>query len=495
MERSETFSVGNAPVYVTKVTFFGLGKTNTEFLKKQLGPLVKSKYMSELLRNSSELKSMLQGLQIFKECIITIDTEKGFFRNDAYRVNVHVEEKRPQTLRGNWSVNTDGSMRMGGYYSLNNIFNRGERFEIEGNLGSDATRMRSATFVKPFEMNPNVKLMFGGSDCNYDHWWSRFMRSESSIFAELMAPTRLGLHKLHWSNVWREIEASSSSTPYNIRLESGSTLKTNVSYSIEIDSRDDHVFPQSGCLFRLSEELSFLNPPPPASAFDRGNATASENERSSQLRLNGAFQKPLRLTEWLVAEATLSAGLVHSLTGHPISIADRFFLGGPMELRGYRFCSVGPSEPQMLPLLPTQTAGSSQTGASGDAPSCPIGALASCVAGLHVYTPLPFVHSITEDGKSSFARLHAFALTGCLLSDPIREWRLARTSGESFSSRCQATAASVVGGGVALRFAGAVRLEINYCFPLAGSILFSGATSPRNLPKAGFQLGFGVNYT
>lgn len=58
-------------------------------------------------------------------------------------------------------------------------------------------------------MNPNVKLMFGGSDCNYDHWWSKFMRNESSIFAELMAPTRLGLHKLHWSHVWREIEASS----------------------------------------------------------------------------------------------------------------------------------------------------------------------------------------------------------------------------------------------------------------------------------------------
>ncbi|VDN97787.1 unnamed protein product [Rodentolepis nana] len=494
MERSETFFGGDAPVYVTKVTFFGLGKTNHEFIKKQLGPLVKSKNLSELLQNTSELKSMLQGLQIFKECSVTIDTEKGSFRNDAYKVNVHVEEKWPQTIRGNWSVNTDGSMRMGGYYSLNNIFKRGERFEIEGNLGSDATRTRSATFIKPLEFNPNAKLLFGGSDCNYDHWWSKFMRNESSIFAELMAPTRLGLHKLHWSNVWREIEASSFSTPYNIRLESGSTLKMNFSHSVEMDSRDDRVFPQSGCLFRFSEELSFLRPPPPSSSFDHGNATASEDERSTQLRLDGVFQKPLRLTNWLVAEGTLSAGLVHSLSSHPISIADRFFLGGPMELRGYRFCSVGPAEPQMLPLVPSQTPGPSET---GDAPSCPSGALASCVAGLHVYAPLPFVHSFTEDGKASFARLHAFALTGmcCLLSDPIREWRLARASGDPFSSRCQAVAASVIGGGVALRFAGAVRLEINYCFPLAGSVLFSGAASAQNLPKAGFQLGFGVNYT
>lgn len=57
-------------------------------------------------------------------------------------MNVFLEEKRPQTLKAQWSVNTDGSMRMGGRYSLNNICKRGERFEIEGNVGSDTTRMR-----------------------------------------------------------------------------------------------------------------------------------------------------------------------------------------------------------------------------------------------------------------------------------------------------------------------------------------------------------------
>lgn len=93
-----------------------------------------------------------------------------------------------------------------------------------------------------------------------------------------------------------------------------------------------------------------------------------------------------------------------------ISIADRFFLGGPLELRGYRFCSVGPAEPQMLPLPQTQTP--AESGLSSDTPSCPTGGLASCVAGLHIYTPMPFLGSLTEDGEASFARLHAFALTG-----------------------------------------------------------------------------------
>ncbi|CDS36200.1 sorting and assembly machinery component 50 [Echinococcus multilocularis] len=491
MDFDETFVAEDIPVYVTAVSFFGLGKTNVDFLKKQLHPLVKSKNMRELLENSSDLKSLLLGLQIFKFCEISIDTEKQVARPDAYKVNIFVEEKRPQNLKAQWTVNTDGSMRMGGYYALNNIFRRGERFEIEGSVGSNASKMRFATFTKPFERNPNIKLSFGGSDCTYDHWWSKILRNESSIFAELGAFSRWGIQKLHWSNIWREIEASSLTTPFNLRLESGVSLKTNLRHSLEVDSRDDRIFPQSGILLRLSEELAFLNPPPPRVAVGLETAAPSDMKTSVQLRLEGVLQKPLRLTDWLVAEATFSAGLVHSLSGHPVSVVDRFFLGGPMELRGYKFYSVGPGEPQLLP--PALNHGSmEESGLASESPSCPTGALASCFAGLHLYTPLPFINSSTA---ASFARLHAFTLTGCLLADPIREWRLACASSDRHFSICQATAASVVGAGLVLRFAGALRLEINYCVPLAGSLLFRGAVCPTHLPKPGFQMGFGVNYS
>lgn len=56
------------------------------------------------------------------------------------------------------------------------------------------------------------------------------------------------------------------STPFNLRLESGASLKTNFRHSLEIDSRDDRILPQSGVLLRLSEELAFINPPPPRTA-------------------------------------------------------------------------------------------------------------------------------------------------------------------------------------------------------------------------------------
>ncbi|KAL5105923.1 hypothetical protein TcWFU_008647 [Taenia crassiceps] len=455
MEYDETFVAEDIPVYVTAVSFIGLGKTNTDFLKKQLHPLVKSKNMRELLENSSDLKSMLLGLQIFKFCEISIDTEKEAARSDAYKVNIFVEEKKPQNLKAQLTVNTDGSMRMGGNYALNNIFRKGERFEIEGSLGSDSSKMRFATFTKPFERNPNIKLSFGGSDCSYDHWWSKILRNESSIFAELGAHSRWGVQRFHWSNAWREVEASSLSTPFNLRLESGVTLKTNLRHSLEIDSRDDRILPQSGVLLRLSEELAFLNPSPPRTAVGLETSAPSNEKRSVQLRLEGVLQKPFCLTDWLIAEATLSAGLVYSLSGHPVSTVDRFFLGGPMELRGYKFYSVGPGEPQLVPLALNRSS-VDESGVALESPICPTGGLASCFAGLHLYTPLPFIASSTA---ASFARLHAFALTGCLLADPVREWRLARASGNQFSSICQATATSVVGAGKLWFFAcGMVRL-------------------------------------
>lgn len=43
--------------------------------------------MRELLENSSDLKSLLLGLQIFKFCEISIDTEKQAARSDAYKVS------------------------------------------------------------------------------------------------------------------------------------------------------------------------------------------------------------------------------------------------------------------------------------------------------------------------------------------------------------------------------------------------------------------------
>ena len=87
-----------------------------------------------------------------------------------------------------------------------------------------------------------------------------------------------------------------------------------------------------------------------------------------------------------------------------------------MELRGFKFCGIGPSEPELVPRgggLESMSLGGDKPDPP-EGPSCPSGAMASCIAGLHLYTPLPFISAAS--GAGSFARLHAFALSGLLLT-------------------------------------------------------------------------------
>ena len=49
-------------------------------------------------------------------------------------------------------------------------------------------------------------------------------------------------------------------TPWVVRKESGSVVKTSVRHTFEVDSRSNPVFPDSGILLRLSKELASITP-------------------------------------------------------------------------------------------------------------------------------------------------------------------------------------------------------------------------------------------
>ncbi len=49
-------------------------------------------------------------------------------------------------------------------------------------------------------------------------------------------------------------------------MESGGSLKLNLRHQFEFDSRSDRIFPDDGALLRLTQEIAFINPPPPQGA-------------------------------------------------------------------------------------------------------------------------------------------------------------------------------------------------------------------------------------
>ncbi|KAA3681310.1 outer membrane protein insertion porin family [Paragonimus westermani] len=435
------------PAFVDSVVVSGLNRTDERLIKKQFRSLVQSQNLEDLFNNVVEAKRRLNKLGVFRHVYSVVDAadEPNKYKASELFIIFQVEEKRPVTARLSATHGTDGTSKMCGAVRLNNLLRGAEYCDLDLEIGTNKLTSKCATLSKPLENNPYVRFSVGGTEGRWDHWWAKFLRQERSAFAEVQAETPIGLHKLQWDAVWREVEAKDNSTPWSVRKESGSMLKVGVRHTFERDSRPDLVFPDSGFLCRFTKELASINPGNLTGTSKNITAEEGKNglsaDKSFQLKLEAVTQKPFRLTDWLVGELTFSTGMVHSLTGHPVHIADRYFLGGPLELRGFQWRSVCPLEPLLqpgqmdLPLAdPASTLDS------------PFQRLSNCIPASASMSSLCTQLSTELGGKPRM----------------------------------------VIGAGLVVRFAGVLRIEVNYCIPVKSQ---SG-----DLLTSGFTFGFGMYY-
>ncbi|KER28355.1 hypothetical protein T265_04812 [Opisthorchis viverrini] len=499
MSSFEVVHTHEIPAFVDKIIVSGLNRTEESLIKKQA--LVQSTNVKDLFERVSEAKKRLDKLGVFRYVYALVDVAE---EPSKYRVIFKVEEKRPATGRISLTHGTDGVSKMCGSVRLNNLLRGAEFADLDLEVGSNQLTTKVATLSKPLERNPYVRFSFGGTEGHWDHWWARFLRHERSVFSDVAVETAYGVHKFQWDANWREVEARDNTTPWAVRKESGAALKVGLKHTFEHDTRSDMVFPDSGFLFRLSKELATISPGSPTGQMAPDKVTSPSvarpsDDRAFQLKVEGLAHKPFRLTDWLVGEVTCSAGLTHSLSRHPIHIVDRFFLGGPLELRGFQWRTVSPMQPLLEPTpfnLPTadvvnETVDTTQT---STASRSPVGSDGFWLTGAHFYTPLPFFGA-EEGSLASHFRLHAFCLAGSTLDSPVQrvlDSIAASTSDQTSLARRLLTELSsqpraVVGGGLVIRFAGLLRIEINYCVPFK--------SQPGDLLKSGFNFGFGIAYS
>ncbi|CAH8632379.1 unnamed protein product [Heterobilharzia americana] len=500
------FDLAAMPASVEEVVVSGLDRTHESIVKKQFVGLVKSQNLRDLFHNVKEAKERLVKLGVFKSVYAVVDVSGDSLKPDAYKITFKVVEKRFVTARMSMTHGTDGVTKACGNVRLNNFARHAEFADVDVEIGSNQMVSKFATISKPLENNPYVRVSIGGTEGNWDHYWAKFLRHERSVFTEVQAESSFGLHKFQWDGIWRETEVKDHTAPLSVLKESGSALKTSLRHVFESDARPDLVFPDSGYLFKVSQEMASVTPGSQTGHYTvNGNASSSATgpliDRGLQLKLESLLQKPFRLCDWLVGEVTFSSGLVHSLTRHPVHISDRFFLGGPLELRGFQWRTVSPSEPLLVPTI--QTLGNPDINTSDNAqlipplvPSnstpSPIGADAFWLTGVHLYTPLPY-WGAEEGSLAAQFRLHSFFLTGSTLERPIQNLLDSHSSSSSASefrhcllNELRGKPRSVVGVGLVFRFAGILRMELNYCIPLK--------SQPGDQMKPGFAFGFGMYY-
>jgi outer membrane protein insertion porin family len=124
-----------------------------------------------------------------------------------------------------------------------------------------------------------------------------------------------------------------------IKDQAGQSLKTAISHSFVRDRRDNATLPTRGHFLSMHHEL--------AGVGSKSDTSYFKNEIAAQIhhRLwypvtaeSGQSVAPL------VLSGGLRAGLIASLDDKKPHISDRFILGGPTSVRGFKLGGIGPRD-------------------------------------------------------------------------------------------------------------------------------------------------------
>ncbi len=317
--------------------------------------------------------------------------------------------------------------------------------QSEYQYGTKHTTGFHSTFIKPLVpwLWPQPKLSGTIFQNGSDAPWSGFRETDRGLMFDFSFKSRPTiLHSLRWEGVWRDISSLSTNTSFAVREECGHSLKSSIKHILTCDRRDNPILPSVGGLFKLQQECA---------GFFGGNVGFHKHEVELQ------YNVPFLFLNDIVIQASLRAGVmkplqkIDSLT----CISDRFFIGGPLTLRGFQLFGCGPHS-------------------EGNA----LGANTYWNGGLHIYTPLPF-----RPGRNSlgdFFRTHLFVNAG-----NIGNFSFSDDHYKNLNVLLNKLRYSV-GLGVVLSIGHIARFELNYCIPFGQQV--------GDKVNHGLQFGIGISF-
>ncbi|EEB19878.1 sorting and assembly machinery sam50 protein, putative [Pediculus humanus corporis] len=423
---------------VDKINIEGLQRTKDDVVVETVQDLFKAKDFQEVIINAHKVRGKLEKLGCFQNIGIFIDTSTGAEATlDGLEVTFFVKELKRMIGGANTMVgNNEGSLVVS--LRAPNMFGRGEKLQAEYSYGSRRTNNLSLSFVKP--LRTKYDAMFTSSIFQHgsDWPWSGYRVIERGVLFDLVIKILQLRHNIQYEGAWREMGTSSRSSAFDVRQESGHKIKSALRHILTFDKRDAQIFPSSGTLFRFTTELAGLG----------GDIKFLKNDFFAQ------YNFPLIAD--MVLQATLQAGYLQPLgDGEAVGLPDKFYVGGPMSVRGFETRGVGPRS-------------------DGNA----TGSNVALAGGLHLYTPLPF-----RPGKGGFGdlfRVHFFLNMG-----QCKEYEFGNGVTEDVKNILDGYRLSY-GCGLALRLGQLARVEFNYVIPLKAQ--------DADVTAEGFQFGVGLQF-
>jgi outer membrane protein insertion porin family len=348
--------------------------------------------------------------------------------------------------------NVEGSAY--GNLTWRNIFGGAESLTLNASAGTRTRSAYQATFDAPVLSDPDTRATIDVLASSTLKPWASHEEVLKGAGAKFSWATQSGTrHQLGYTGVWRQITGLQSNASPTVRHDAGDTVKSSITHTWLADRRNHPFLPNRGYLVKTVSELAGWGPLQGDVAFWKSEAETS-----------GAVAIPIpgiKGDSGVSFTAGLRAGVLYPLavglgseTKHS-RINDRFQLGGPTDVRGFKISGLGPR----------------------DGPDA-VGGDVYAAGSANLLIPFPRV------GKDTPLRLQLFANAGRLLALKDK-----KTTSESVYSTVAQLGDGLpsVAAGVGVVYAHPVaRFELNFSLPL---VMRRGEEG-----RKGLQFGVGINF-
>ena len=343
-----------------------------------------------------------------------------------------------------------------------NLLGGAETLDVNASIGTRTRSSYQATLDTPVLANPDLRFQVGG-----------LQSATQKVFASHEEVLRGGWSKLRWlssagsfhefgyNGVWRQVTGLAQNASQTVKNEAGDSFKSSISHTWTKERRDDPMLPTRGYYARTVAELAGWGPLQGDVAFLK---TEMESQSAISIPIPG-----IKGDSGVSFTTGFRAGLLYPLAlgsrqnPEMSRINDRFQLGGPTDVRGFRLSGLGPHE-------------------GPDA----VGGDVYAAGSANLLFPLPKV------GKDRPLRLQAFvnggrllALTNAEREGPMNSQEVTQSVSDAFSE--MGNGLPTMSAGIGLVYAHPVaRFELNFSLPLV--------VRKCEEARKGMSFGIGINF-
>ena len=264
--------------------------------------------------------------------------------------DVDVDIKVKELPRFKLQTGTDvGNGEGSAYGSLlwRNIFGGAEMLNLNAKTGTRTRSAYSANLSAPVLSDPDKRISLEGlASAGEKPWASHEEVVKGGSIRYSWFNSQRDQYSLEYSGVWRQITGLHSVASPTVRADAGDSIKSAIKSTFYRERRDNPQLPQNGYMVRYGWEMAGAGPLGGDVAFSKTDAEVGGAlpiplpgvEGRSGVSIGGGFRAGFL---W-----PLPMGFDFGGKAQPSRINDRFQLGGPTDVRGFKLGGIGPHDGQ-----------------------------------------------------------------------------------------------------------------------------------------------------